>query len=733
MADDGYVVVQGTGAALIEDDHKEEEVTRSYSALAFTIFVILLITIVTAICVVALNRKHPTPNDKTDVGPPGHVSMPKFPQKPPQDNFEDYTDSGIDQAEDTAPKDTRVCNTHDCNYVRQFIEAVVDTDRDPCDNFFKFACGKNERLPTGMYVDKFGGSLVERDMMASVAKNLKEAHVPPVGQTAFQKSAALFKHCTEGDKNKSLEVVRDFFREHQMDITKKMSFQPLDIMVKFIFKINIHLLFSLEPVELGARAFAFHKEKIAPPGVKSTRVREILSLIYSASIDSNLVRIVEALENKLGGNKSQSSGHGMSNDTVKMMELRKVGQGDDELSDEWNEALRRYAPDAVQTKMVQMTEADFRFFHRLFGKQRDFSKDDMRVFFAWRCASDFYKRLFVRTYNCALTTVRTLPNAASIGAPFRANYDERIEAITKMSEGIIGEIKESFRTCPWLDDKTRKGALKKISMLRIRLGLAPGLNTSKKVDKFYQDLPDLSGPFIQDVLSVDAFQTQKYWNAVTQDYSHYIYETLTASTPYAANAFHLPAANFVQINIPYLLSHYFNLGGPPEVNYGVLGYTMTHETMHGFDTSGRQYDWKGDKVPWFTEKSMEEFKIVERCYVEHINGAPKSRGYAQYPWEYQADVLGTRALLRAYQKAAERSMVKLGNVKGLTSDQLFYVASCLDWCGDFNTDEDDDENETHPPSDERCNLPLMNSVHFSKTFSCPDNSPMNPRQKCLFW
>ncbi|XP_064458951.1 endothelin-converting enzyme 1-like isoform X1 [Ornithodoros turicata] len=381
-----------------------------------------------------------------------------------------------------------------------------------------------------------------------------------------------------------------------------------------------------------------------------------------------------------------------------------------------------------------MTEADFRLFHRLFGKQRDVSKDDMRLFFAWRCAFYFYLRLFIGSYNCAFTTMRIFPNAASVGAPFRSNIDERIEAITKMSEGIIGEIKESFRTCPWLDDKTRKAALKKISMLRMRLGLSPALNTSQKVDKFYQDLPDLSGPFIQDVLSVNEFQTQKNWNAVIQDYSHYVYETLTSATPYLANGFYMPAANFVQIGIPFLLSHYFNLGGPPEVNYGAIGFTLTHETMHGFDNNGRQYDGKGDKVPWFTEKSTKEFKIVERCYVEHINGAPKSRGYAEYPFEYQADSLGSRALLRAYQKAAERSTVKLGNVKGLTSDQLFYVAGCLTWCGEFKTDVTvDGQYETHPPSDERCNLPLMNSVHFSKTFSCPDNSPMNPRQKCLFW
>ncbi|XP_064458965.1 uncharacterized protein LOC135369293 [Ornithodoros turicata] len=367
MAYDGYFAVHGTGVTLIEDYHKEEEATRSYAAVAFTIFVTLIITTVTAICVVALNLNHPTPKDKTDAASAGHVSMPKFPQKPPQDNYEDYMDSGIDQAEDTAPKDTRVCNTDDCKYVRQFIETVVDADRDPCDNFFNFACGKNERLPTGMYVDNFGGSLEEQDVMASVAKNLKEANVPPVGQMAFQKSAARYKHCTEGDKNTSLEVIIDFFREHQMDVTKKMSFQPMDIMVKFIFKINIHLLFSLEPVELGARAFAFRKETIAPTGVGSTHVRAILSRIYSASIYSNLARTIEELENGLGGNKSQGSGHGMSNDTVKMIELRKVGQRDDELSDEWSEALRRYAPAAIQTKIVQIIEADFRFFHRLFG------------------------------------------------------------------------------------------------------------------------------------------------------------------------------------------------------------------------------------------------------------------------------------------------------------------------------------------------------------------------------
>lgn len=90
--------------------------------------------------------------------------------------------------------------------------------------------------------------------------------------------------------------------------------------------------------------------------------------------------------------------------------------------------------------------------------------------------------------------------------------------------------------------------------------------------------------------------------------------------------------------------------------------------------------------------------------------------------------MGHESLYRAYRKAAEVSTVTPRDVGGLTHDHIF-IAWSLAWC------RVDVQGlvTSHPPVDERCNVPLMNSVHFSKAFSCPLASAMNPTKKCTFW
>ncbi|XP_064483331.1 endothelin-converting enzyme 1-like [Ornithodoros turicata] len=730
MSRSDELLVQGTGAPLLlEEEYGEgpgqgSSTTISLPALIFAIALSIAVA-VTIGAFLYSNKERETPKEKGNTSLPGHISMPKFPMKPYDVSEEDYTDNDVGPAESTSPTYKKVCNTDDCQHVRKLIEAVVDTDRDPCDNFYKFACGRNQQL-FPVVSDEH-----TNDLLKSIKQNLERAHIPPSRTTAFQKAAALYKHCRETDTEKFAKDARDFLGEHQMDLTKNMTFKPLDILVKFIFKIKIPMLFVLEPVEAGAQTFTFRKEVKTPRILQHADVASILPEVYSTPIDDKVVKTIRRLEKMFhaAGEMSQTSVNPISNSSVRVMELRKVAQEEGELSKDWLEALRRYAPPALRTKLIHTTEADLHLFYRLFGKQREVSENEMRVFFAWRAAFYFYVVLY-GVFDCLQYTVQKLPNAVAHGASFKAGYDERIRAIEEMNEAIRSEIVKTFRTSSWLDDETREGAVEKVSSMRFSLGLAPRLNSSEKADEFYEELPDLSGPFVRDVLSIEEFLTERYWKGVEDDYRDYFYQVQSAVNTYDANAFYIPAANFAQMSIPLLLSPYFNMGGPPEVNYGSLGDTVAHEMMHGFDVNGRRYDGKGDITPWFTQKSTEEFKILERCYLEFINQTGGYGNYTVQKLEYQADVLSKGSLLRAYLKAAKKSQVHLGNVKGLTSDQIFYVATCLFYCADLFPAQ---PFATHPPKGQRCNLPLANSAHFSKTFSCGDGSPMNPPQKCSFW
>ena len=44
-----------------------------------------------------------------------------------------------------------------------------------------------------------------------------------------------------------------------------------------------------------------------------------------------------------------------------------------------------------------------------------------------------------------------------------------------------------------------------------------------------------------------------------------------------------------------------------------------HEITHGFDDSGRQYDKDGNRIPWWTEVTIEKFIQRKTCIVDQYS------------------------------------------------------------------------------------------------------------------
>lgn len=44
-----------------------------------------------------------------------------------------------------------------------------------------------------------------------------------------------------------------------------------------------------------------------------------------------------------------------------------------------------------------------------------------------------------------------------------------------------------------------------------------------------------------------------------------------------------------------------------------------HEITHGFDDSGRQYDKDGNRIPWWTNATIENFNKRKTCIVDQYS------------------------------------------------------------------------------------------------------------------
>ncbi|XP_064472770.1 endothelin-converting enzyme homolog [Ornithodoros turicata] len=658
------------------------------------------------------------------------------------------------------PEGDTVCDTEDCQYMRWLIDVSVDTSKDPCANFYLFTCSGAFKELSALY-DRLKSSnlaIIQHNTTSNILESLKKVSIPTTGQTAYQKSAAYFRHCAEYHNATALSSIKAFLTQHGMDATKTMNFDILGLTLKFIFVFRIPLIFgmglSLSPLPAsgfvrtkpgivmllrGSFVDSMHEYKQESKEQREKRVSTVLSAIFPGEVSSALVNSIMQAED----NTASEYGHHFDFKRTGMDEakatfdfvfpLSKLGleNNDTALASRWHETLRDMTGSRLpRDKEVATTKEHVSFFYGLFGKAAVISEGDTRLYFAWRTAFYLYTTALFDpegSYEkaCLKNVLQTFPNAASSEVLFSVVNASRINFVEEMADVITEEVKESLKTSQWIDDITRQKALQKISSVEKLIGYVPGFNTPANIDAFFRDLADLSGPYTMDYINVLKFETKLYWDAVLAD-SQYLDRKLRLPPVYAASAVN----EITKITIPagVMLPPVFAYGAPPEVNYGSLGRVITNVVMETFDVMGIYGDAYTVDSQWFTNRSIQEYNKRIHCYNESVEHAPKARQYNQHSaQEYLAGVLGSNTIVRAYQKASKNSTASLGNLKGFTKDQIFYISFCLAWCGRGEPDA------PHPPFDERCNVPLMNSEHFSETFSCHKDSPMNPSKKCSFW
>ncbi|XP_064472767.1 endothelin-converting enzyme homolog [Ornithodoros turicata] len=752
----------------------EKENETSYALLRTVLLVTLVMGTFGAVYWIARHEWRPTPDDEDiTTSTHEHVVVPKLPPKYPfpDAGYEDYEDAPhwlttptAEIPETTAkatmstrttkhPDTDKVCDTEDCQYMRWLIDVSLNTGKDPCENFYSYVCnGAQENLSHWYDPTKaFNMEVMRRNVTLNMARHLQDVKVPGRGQTGYQKAAALYQHCIDIDNVTTTEALRQLLTQQGMSFTSDMKFDLLDVMVKFIFVFDITLIFRIEksyrvndkPVVLHMRQDSWmllHTVK-KDREARKDKITLLLSEILSMDLRDLPNEIIAAENNLAYLSQVQYTGSKTSGSKKLLFLFSKLGllvNNDTTLSERWNQALEDNTDSRLPKDVkVSMTVNDVHFFHNLFGKFRNATANELRIFFAWKTArylyeasllnpSDSYSPNLLNISMCLDKTTIMFPKTAGSGFLFPIVNSSRLNLVRDIIQTIVHEIKKSFESSRMLDETTRVGALKKLSLMKKDIGYLPEFNSAMKIDAFFKDLPDLNGTFIEDYIQVQKFWTKREWNEILGDSS----PIETTFPPYFINGAYVPTANRIIITNALLLTPVFSYGAPPEVNYGALGSGVTHELMHGYDTFGRNYDGAGHFKPWFTNESIAEYDKIVRCHNETIEKAPKARAYKDYPLEYLADTMGTTSLLRAYKAASEKSHVSLGNVKGFTKDKIFYISGCLVWCG---KEFPDLMPQTHPPSDERCNVPLMDSQHFSETFSCPKDSPMNPSHKCVFW
>jgi putative endopeptidase len=211
-------------------------------------------------------------------------------------------------------------------------------------------------------------------------------------------------------------------------------------------------------------------------------------------------------------------------------------------------------------------------------------------------------------------------------------------------------------------------------------------------------------------------------------------------TPPTVNAYYDPSMNNINFPGGILQPAFYDPKIDDAVNYGHIGAIIGHELTHGFDDQGKQFDGNGNLADWWTAEDTKKFEVRTGCLANkygsfvavddvHVNGK-LTLG------ENTADNGGVLLAYMAYMERAKKDGVDLNKkIDGFTSPQRFYIAYAQNWCENSRDESTRTRvlTDPHSPDHFRANGAIVNQPGFGPAFGCKQSSPMVPAHSCRVW
>ncbi|CAK9798490.1 Nep2 [Anthophora plagiata] len=331
--------------------------------------------------------------------------------------------------------------------------------------------------------------------------------------------------------------------------------------------------------------------------------------------------------------------------------------------------------------------------------------------------------------------------ATSVGAMYVRKYFK--EDAKKNAMEMVADIREEFtkilQKIDWMDDETRKSALKKAASMSSHIAYPDELLDDKKLEEFYEKLELNTDNYLKDILNLTLFGVEYSFSKLRKPVNKS--DWVTHGRPAIVNAFYSSIENSIQFPAGILQGAFFNNDRPRYMNYGAIGFVIGHEITHGFDDQGRQFDKDGNLVDWWAPQTKENYLERAECIIHQygnytVEDVGLNLNGINTQGENIADNGGIKEAYLAYKEWVKRHREEQ-KLPGLpySPEQLFWISAANTWCSKYRPEAMKLRITTgfHSPGKFRVLGPLSNMEEFSKDFNCPLGSNMNPQKKCAVW
>jgi putative endopeptidase len=211
-------------------------------------------------------------------------------------------------------------------------------------------------------------------------------------------------------------------------------------------------------------------------------------------------------------------------------------------------------------------------------------------------------------------------------------------------------------------------------------------------------------------------------------------------SPPTVNAYYDPSMNNINFPAGILQPAFYDPKQSDAVNYGHIGAIIGHELTHGFDDEGKKFDGKGNLSDWWTAEDTKKFEARTDCLVKEYGGFTavddvKVNGKLTLG-ENTADNGGLVLAYMAYMERAKTDHLNLtAKVEGYTAPQQLFIGYAQNWCENSRDESVRAQVMTDPHSPEhfRANGAVVNAPGFAAAFGCKQGAPMVPVNSCRVW
>ncbi len=314
-----------------------------------------------------------------------------------------------------------------------------------------------------------------------------------------------------------------------------------------------------------------------------------------------------------------------------------------------------------------------------------------------------------------------------LGELYVAKYfpPEAKQRAEQLVTNVRDALKQRIQNLDWMSEATKKKALEKWALFLPKIGYP-----NKGEWRDWSGLDIQPGNFYANLEAADKYNYHynigKIGKATDRKEWH--------MTPQTVNAYYDPTTNTINFPAAILQPPFFYAKGDDAVNYGGIGYVIGHESSHGFDDQGSQFDGHGNRTNWWTPQDKKKFDARTAALVKQfdaytpIPGKPDLHVNGKLTLgEDIGDLGGLNVAYAALQKALQAHPEEAHEkIDGMTEDQRFFLSSARVWEGTTRekTAELRLNVDPHAPDKIRAFAAASNMPQFAQAFQCKPGDKM---------